>query len=77
MRRSASIGFGPPHRGLPEAFFATLECELLRRRRLASLAEVRMAVFRIIEGFCDPARRHSGLGCLLPIGYEARGMAED
>ncbi len=36
---------------LAEAFFATLECELLDRRRFRSQAEARMAVFHFIEGF--------------------------
>ena len=33
-----------------ESFFASLECELLARRRFASQAEARMAVFTYIEG---------------------------
>jgi hypothetical protein len=48
------------------SFFATLECELLARRRFASQAEARMAVFRFIEGWYNPARRHSGLTGLIP-----------
>ena len=32
-----------------ESFFATLECELLDRRRFASQAEARMACFSFIE----------------------------
>ena len=34
-----------------ESFFATLECELLERRRFRSHAEARMAVFEFIEGW--------------------------
>jgi putative transposase len=34
-----------------ESFFATLECELLDRRRFASLAEAKMACFSFIEGW--------------------------
>ena len=33
-----------------ESFFATLECELLDRRRFASRAEARKACFSFIEG---------------------------
>ena len=33
-----------------ESFFATLECELLNRRRFRSQAEAHMAVFTFIEG---------------------------
>jgi putative transposase len=55
-----------------ESFFATLECELLARRRFATQAEARTAVFEFIEGFYNPRRRHSSIGYLSPIEYEAR-----
>jgi putative transposase len=54
-----------------ESYFATLECELLARRRSASQAEARMAVFSYIEGWYNPARRHSAIGYLSPIDFEA------
>ena len=53
-----------------ESFFATLECELLERRRFASQIEARMACFSFIEGFYNPTRRHSALGYRSPICYE-------
>ena len=34
-----------------ESFFATLECELLDRRKFDSRAEARLAVFEFIEGW--------------------------
>jgi putative transposase len=55
---------------LCESFFSTLECELLARRRFASLAEARMAVFSYVEGWYNPARLHSALGYRSPIAYE-------
>jgi putative transposase len=58
-----------------ESFFATLECELLDRRKFASKAEARMAVFEFIEGWYNPGRRHSALGYLSPINYERRALA--
>ena len=36
-----------------ESFFATLECELLDRRRFRTQVEARMAVFEFIEGLCE------------------------
>ena len=54
-----------------ESFFATLECELLDRRRFASQAEVRMACFSFIEGWYNPVRLHSALGYRSPMAYEA------
>jgi putative transposase len=55
---------------MAESFFATLECELLDRRRFKTKAEARMAVFEFIEGWYNPHRRHSALGYLSPINYE-------
>ena len=55
---------------LCESFFATLECELIDRRRFRSQAEARMAVFDFIEGWYNPTRRHSALGYLSPINFE-------
>ena len=37
-----------------ESFFATLECELLDRRRFKTQVEARMAVFEFIEGWYNP-----------------------
>jgi putative transposase len=54
-----------------ESFFATLECELLDRRRFASQAEARMACFSFIEAWYNPVRLHSGLGYRSPMAYEA------
>jgi len=53
-----------------ESFFATLECELLERRRFASQAEARMACFSFIEGWYNPVRLHSALGYRSPMAYE-------
>ena len=55
-----------------ESFFATLECELIDRRRFRSHSEARMGVFQFIEGFYNPSRRHSALGYLSPIEYERK-----
>jgi putative transposase len=55
-----------------ESFFATLECELLDRRRFKTQAEARIAVFEFVEGFYNPRRRHSSIGYLSPIEYERR-----
>ncbi len=55
---------------MAESFFATLECELLDRRRFRTHAEARVALFRYIEGWYNPHRRHSALGQQSPINYE-------
>ena len=61
MRPSmGSVGDGYDN-AMCESFFATLECELLARRQFIPQVEARMAVFSYIEGWYNPARRHSGI----------------
>jgi putative transposase len=60
---------------LCESFFATLECELLERRRFRTQVEARMAVFEFLEGWYNPHRRHSALGYLSPMEFERRAQA--
>ena len=55
---------------LAESFFATLECELLDRRRFRTQAEAKLAIFQFIEGWYNPHRRHSACGNQSPIRYE-------
>lgn len=57
---------------MAESFFATLERELLNRRRFKTQAEARMRIFEWIEGWYNPHRRHSALGYLSPIDYERK-----
>jgi putative transposase len=57
---------------MAESFFATLECELLDRRRFRSQAEARVAVFDWIEGWYNPHRLHSALDYLSPIDFERK-----
>jgi putative transposase len=61
---------------LCESFFATLECELLDRRRFVTPAEARLAVFDYIEGWYNLRRRHSALDYLSPIAYEKRELVQ-
>jgi putative transposase len=57
---------------MAESFFATLECELLDRTRLETQAEARLAIFEWIEGWYNPARRHSSIGYRSPNEFERR-----
>jgi putative transposase len=59
-----------------ESFFATLECELLERRRFTSQAEARVACFSFIEDFYNPVRLHAALGYRSPIRYEEERKTE-
>jgi hypothetical protein len=57
---------------LAESFLATLERELLSRRRFRSQGEAMMAVFEWIESWCNPHRRHSALGYRSPSTTNGR-----
>lgn len=57
---------------MAESFFATLEREVLNRRRFKTQSEARLAIFEWLEGWYNPRRRHSSLGYLSPINYERR-----
>jgi len=56
---------------LVESFFATLECELIDRRHWRARQEARLEVFSWIEAVYNRRRRHSRLGYLSPLEYEA------
>lgn len=58
-----------------ESFFATLEFELLMKHDWQTRAEVRRAIFRYIESWYNPKRRHSSLGYVSPAVYEAQLQA--
>jgi transposase InsO family protein len=57
-----------------ESFFASLECELLDRYTFKSQTEARMAIFRYIEGWYHPHRRHSALDYQSPVNYEGSAL---
>ena len=53
-----------------ESFFATLEFELIARRRWATRREARQAIFRYIASWYNTQRRHSTLAYRSPAAYE-------
>lgn len=55
---------------LAESFFATLECELLERKKFRTREEAARAVFEYLEGWYNPYRRHSSIGQVSPRRYE-------
>ena len=56
---------------LAESFFATLECELIGRRSWRTHSEARLAIFEFIEGWYNSRRRHSSIGGISPMAFEA------
>ena len=57
---------------LCERFLATLNCQPLERRHLASQAAARKACCSFIKGFDNPTRRHAALGYRSPNGSEQK-----
>jgi putative transposase len=62
---------------MAESFFATLEREVLNRRRFKSQAEAKLAIFDWLEGWYNPHRRHSSLGYRSPVNYERHALAQE
>ena len=58
-----------------ESFFATLKTELVRWRRWPTREEAQTELFEYIEGFYNRTRRHSSIGNISPINYEALHLA--
>ncbi len=57
---------------MAESFFATLQTELLDRRRWDNRIELAQAIFEYIEAFYNPERRHSALDYHSPVTYRQR-----
>jgi putative transposase len=60
---------------MAESFFATLEREVIDRRRFKSQAEARMSIFTWRERWYNPHRQHSSLWYLSSINYERRMLS--
>ena len=55
---------------MAESFFASLECELIDGSGFRSRAEAKTEIFRYIEAWYNPHRRHSGIGQRSPVNFE-------
>ena len=58
-----------------ESFWSTLKTELHIKQPFNSKEEARLAIFDYIETFYNPKRRHSSIGYLPPLEFEAHLMA--
>jgi len=58
-----------------ESFFATLQTELLDRRSWPTRKALANAIFEYLEAWYNPRRRHSTLGMLSPVDFEAAHAA--
>jgi transposase InsO family protein len=55
-----------------ESVISTLKEEWIKRHRYQSRDQARLSIFRYIETFYNPRRRHSSLGGISPDEYEQR-----
>jgi putative transposase len=55
-----------------ESCISTLKVEWIKRHRYNSRDQARLSIFRYIETFYNPRRRHSSLGGISPDEYELR-----
>ena len=70
IRRSMGSVGDAYDNAMAESFFATLECELIGRRRFRDQGHARQEVFHFIEGWYNPRKRHSAIGYKSPINFE-------
>lgn len=54
-----------------ESFWSTMQRELLDRRDWASKTELASAIFEWIEACYNPIRRHTSIGNISPVAFEA------
>ena len=55
-----------------ESCISTLKVEWIKRHRYESRDQARLSIFKYIEMFYNPRRRHSSLGGISPDEYESR-----
>ena len=58
-----------------ESFFHTLKTELVHHEDYGSRAEAKASLFEYIEVFYNRQRRHSHIGQMAPLAFEAASVA--
>lgn len=69
IRCSMSRKGNPYDNAVAENFFSCLKCEMVYLQRFATRKDADLAIFRYIDGFYNPRRRHSALGRISPAQF--------
>ena len=67
-----AIGSSTMARSAVESVFKSLKAELVWRRNWHTRRDIEVALFDYINGFYNPRRRHSALGCKSPVAFERK-----
>jgi putative transposase len=67
MRSSISINGNCDDNAVVETFFKTIKAELVWRRHWETRRQAETSLFYDFNGFHNPRRRHSALGCKTPL----------
>jgi len=60
-----------------ESFISTIKEEWIKRHRYETRDQARLSIFRYIETFYNPRRRHSALGYRSPDVFEHQWMVKE
>ena len=72
VRLSMGTGGDAYDNAMAESFSASLECELIARRRWKNKTEAHLAVFTWMESWYNPHRRHSALNYMSPNSFKRK-----
>jgi putative transposase len=72
MRQSMSARANPYHNAWTESFMGTLKTEMLQDGSFIDGGDARTEIFEYIEAYYNTHRRHSSLGYLTPVQFEAQ-----
>ena len=77
LAQDAVAGYTLPHwdNSAMESFFSSLKTERLSRTVYRTRDEARVDTFDYIERFYNLRRRHSTIGILSPVDFEAKAAA--
>ena len=71
IRQSMSARANPYHNAWTESFMGTLKGEMLQGGCFIDDGDARTEIFEYIEGYYNNHRKHSSLGYLTPVQFEA------